>query len=159
MKTLDNSPPTILVSTSDINQHAWSTVRTKAKADISAAGVSVPFEVIPSTLSLHVYGKDQEDWGARLPITRPFEMSASISMPGQGAGTMGGFLSVKKGDEMFNVSMSNNHLVNRPPADKERDSVDTTVSIASPADGDNIYIKKFLTMKKDEAKQGLDTHT
>ncbi|KAK3176389.1 hypothetical protein OEA41_007712 [Lepraria neglecta] len=81
MKTLDNSPPTILVSTPDINQHAWGTVRTKAKAAISAAGVSVPFEFIPSTLSLLFYGKDQENWGARLPITRSLEIGASISMP------------------------------------------------------------------------------
>ena len=73
----------------------------------------MPFEVIPSTLSLLVYGKDQENWGTRLPNTRPFEMSASISMPGQGAGRMGGFLSVKKDDEMFNIGMSNNHVVNR----------------------------------------------
>ncbi|KAK3176388.1 hypothetical protein OEA41_007711 [Lepraria neglecta] len=68
---------------------------------------------------------------------------------------MGGFLSVKKGDEMFNVSMSNNYVVHRQPADKEWDSVDRTVSIVSPADGDNIYIKKFLTMKKDEANKDL----
>ena len=111
----------------------------------------MPFEVIPSTLSLLVYDKDQENRGARLPITRPLEMGA----PGQGAGTMGGFLSVKKRDEMFNVRTSNNHAVNRQPADKEWDSVDTTVSTASPADGDNIYIKKFLTIKRDEANMDL----
>ncbi|KAL2047911.1 hypothetical protein ABVK25_011242 [Lepraria finkii] len=68
---------------------------------------------------------------------------------------MGGFLSIKKRDERLNVRTSNNHAVNRQPADKEWDSDDTTVSIASPADGDNIYIKKFLTIKRDEANMDL----
>ena len=68
---------------------------------------------------------------------------------------MGVFLSVKKGDEMFNVGMSNNHVVDRQPTNKECDSVDTTVSIASPADGDYICSKKFLAMKKEKANKDM----